>query len=147
MKYIIFSAIFLFFIVGCGSQTEHEAKIESVEKESNEPEWDYRKVNKTYIDSLMVDICSAQGIEIEDLYPLLDSIASDTYEKAVLVDSLKNKGFTVTDWSRGNWMEGPRIVSYTMSDCTCECRLDKLYYATENMGIYKVTERIKCIKD
>jgi hypothetical protein len=84
-------------------------------------------------------------MEFIDFYPILDSIAIDKYEKLVLVDSLKSIGFKVTNWGRGNWMDGPRIVNFTMSNEQCECQVDKLYYSTEQEGKYNVTERIKCI--
>ena len=93
---------------------------------------------------LMNDICSLKKLEFIDLYPILDSIASDKYEKLVLVDIMKSKGFKITNWGRGNWMEGPRIVCFTMSNGQCECQISKLYYPTEEKGRFKVTERIEC---
>ena len=70
----------------------------------------------------------------------------DIQDKINLVDALKTKGFKVASSSRGNWMEGPRIVSFTMAMQQCECQVDKLYYSTDQESLYKVTERIKCKK-
>jgi len=92
----------------------------------------------------MIDICLTKDIEFMDLYPRMDSIFSDKGENLILVDSLKTKGFKVTNWGRGNWVEGPRIITFTLSNGQCECQVDKLYYTTEQEPKYKVTERIKC---
>lgn len=117
---------------------------DNFEKEQFDIDLDYKKVNQTYLDTLMNQICSTGNIEFIDLYPISDTIASDNMEKLILVDKLKAKGFTVTDWGRGNWQEGPRIISFRMTDTHCECQIDKLYYSTENKDKFKVTERIKC---
>ena len=158
MKQLILTTIILSVLWGCGNLSrknnsieikdkfEKEAISENLESDSQKNEWDYQEVKRNYIDLLMLDICITQDIEIIDLYPILDSIASDEYENLILVDSIRAKGFEVTNWSRGNWMEGPRIVSFTMSNEECECQVDKLYYSTEQKGKYKVTERIKCKK-
>ncbi len=146
------------FLWGCDNQIQKDNSIETkdkiaketnsanLESDSKDKEWNYLEVKRSYVDSLILDTCSAQNIEIIDLYPILDSIASDKYENLILVDLLKTKKFKATDWGRGNWMEGPRIVSYTMSNENCECQVDKLYYSTEHAGKYKVTERLKCRK-
>lgn len=92
----------------------------------------------------MMDICSAKDLEFIGFYPVLDSISSDKYERSVLVNSLKEKGFDITGWGRGNWTEGPRIVSYEMSNGQCGCKVLKLYYSTDQRTKYRVTERITC---
>lgn len=121
---------------------EKESKI--VQLDMNDSQ--YKEVKKEVFDSLLTDICSSKDLEFMDLYATIDSISSAKYEKLILVDSLKSKGFKVINWGSGNWMEGPRIVSFTLSNGTCECQVDKLYYSTEQENRYKVTERIKCIK-
>ncbi|WP_430817552.1 hypothetical protein [Carboxylicivirga sp. RSCT41] len=155
MRQIVIATIYFSILCGCNipikkdtpvevkNNIEKKTTLENQENESRKNNLTYREVKKNYIDSLMIDICSTQGIEFVDLYPMLDSIASDKYESLVLVDSLKMKGFKVTNWGRGNWMEGPRIVSITMLNEQCECKIDKLYYSTDQVGKYKVTERIK----
>lgn len=153
MKQIFFIIVLLSFFWGCNNQPKQdtingsdaisEIKNEA-ELEQSVNEWNYKEVGSNYIDTLIVDICSTQDLEFIDLYPIMDSIASDKYESLVLHDLLKDNGFEITNWGRGNWMEGPRIVSFTMSNGKCECQIDKLYYSTENEDEYKVTERIKC---
>lgn len=158
MRKTLIVTIVLFVLWGCEnqsqkeisaeskSQTEKYSKAEDLENTSEEDGWNYTEVKRHYIDTLMFDVCSTNDMEFIDLYPTLDSIASDKYENLNLVDLLKIKNFEVTNWSRGNWMEGPRIVSFTMSNQLCECQIDKLYYSTEQEGKYNVTERIKCHK-
>jgi len=106
--------------------------------------WGYKEVKREFLDTLMRTTCSGEDLEFIDLYPILDSISSDEQEHLVLLESLKSIGFEATHWGRGNWMEGPRIVSYTMSNGSCECQVDKLYYSTKAKNQYRVTERIKC---
>lgn len=125
---------------------ENESKTQELDRDTTESGWNYKEVKRNYIDSLMLGICTTQDIEFIDLYPVLDSVASDKYEKLVLVDSLKSIGFKVTNWGRGNWMEGPRIINFTLSNGQCECYVDKLYYSTAEKDKFKVTERIKCNK-
>jgi len=148
MRQIITISIIPLFLWSCNNKTNNKVDLKTQESDSSfaEIEWNYREVRQSYVDSLMLDICSTQDAEFIDLYPFLDSIASDKDEKLVLVDSLKSIGFKVTEWGRGNWMKGPRIVNVTMTNQQCECQIDKLYYSINQDGKYKVTERIKCKK-
>lgn len=158
MRQIIIAATIVFLLLSCDHQTEKkvspenhnrtekESEAQNLESTSNQKGWNYEEVKQNYIDSLMLDICSTSDLEFFDLYPILDSIASDKYENSILVDLLKTKGFKVINWGRGNWMEGPRILNFTLSNQQCECQVDKLYYSTEQERKYKVTERIKCKK-
>lgn len=155
MKQIILTIIILSTLWSCDNQIKKEVSAENhsqIENESKtqdlyrnvENGLNYKEVKLIYIDSLLLDICSTQDFEFIDLYPVLDTIASDKHEKLFLVDSMKSIGFEVTNWGRGNWMYGPRIVSFTMSNEQCECQVDKLYYSTNQTNKFKVTERIKC---
>lgn len=155
MRQFAITTIFSLLIWSCNNQSTEsgntaipdqieEVSEQSVEGSNDENEWKYIEVNRDRFDSLMANICSTEDLEFLNLYPIIDSIASDKYENLILVDSLKAAAFKVTNWGRGNWMEGPRIVSFTMSNQQCECQVDKLYYSTEQEGKYKVTERIKC---
>lgn len=158
MKQTIIVTIILSTLWSCDNQTkkeastkdqngiENEMQTQDLDSTSTETGWNYKEVERKNIGSLLLNICSTSDLEFIDLYPTLDSIASDKYESLILVDSLKTKGFQVIEWGRGNWMEGPRIVSFTMSDQQCECQVDKLYYSIDQKGKYKVTERIKCKK-
>lgn len=157
MRYFTKTTIIILLLWSCNNPSKENDATEtldqiedvndqSVESRSAESEWNYREVNRDYFDSLLVNICSTEDLEFMNLYPLIDSIASDKYENLILADSLKKRDFELVNSGRGNWMQGPRIVSITMSNQLCECQLDKLYYSTEQEGKYKVTERIKCKK-
>lgn len=146
-KYIFSGIFFLYVLGGCNHPAqEPHTSTALLDSTSQEHEWTYITVKQNSIDSLINNICSEQGFEFIDLYPPLDSIASDPYENLTLVNALQKKGFQITNWGRGNWMEGPRIVNFTMSNSQCECHIDKLYYSTDQKGSYRVTERIKCLE-
>jgi len=98
------------------------------------------------LDMLMKDICATEPLEFSNLYSTVDSIAGDEYEKLILLQILKSKGFSTIQWGRGNMTDGPRIVSFILTNNECSCEVDKLYYSTETKGTYRVTERIKCLK-
>lgn len=102
------------------------------------------KRDKKKIDLTTKTICEIEQLEFTDIYDKLDSISDDKFERLVVVEKLKTIGFTKTDWGRGNWELGPRIVSITLTNGQCDCRVDKLYYSTNAKGTYKVTERIVC---
>lgn len=141
MKTIITISILTLFC-SCMNTVEKEVQFET--ESSVDESGGYRKVERDYLDSLLKDICTTEHIEFTDFYKVLDSISSDEFENLILVDSLKSKDFEVTNWGRGNWMKGPRIVTFTMTRGQCECHVDKLYYSMKEEGKYKVTERIKC---
>lgn len=107
-------------------------------------------INEIYYEEIsremlpLYGLCSPDALEIIDYYSLMNAIPSDEEEHLMLVELLKSKGFEVTNYGRGNWEFGPRIVSYTLQTDQCECQVDKLYYSTEQENTYRVTERIKC---
>jgi hypothetical protein len=117
----------------------------SIVKSENE-ETKYKIVESEIFANVLNDICSIEAIEFSNLYPILDSIPSDEFEKLIIVDSLKAKGFEILDWGRGNWLNGPRIVTYNLSNGQCECQVDKMYYLSKLENNFRVTERIKCKK-
>ena len=89
-----------------------------------------------------------QYIEFPALYDsLVTSIPEDNQEQLQLVQLLKNKGFKITQYGRGNYPpRGARIVSVDMTNETCNCNVNKIYYFTVSDDHYEVAERIKCIK-
>lgn len=95
--------------------------------------------------SLFENICSVSPMEFTDLYPSIHSISDDVHESLQLVQTLKKLGFEIKDWGRGNFQSGPRIVSFTLQKDSCKIRVDKLYYSTDTVGTFRVTERIKKI--
>ena len=109
-KYIV---CFLAMVSGCTTTKPPKVAFDFNEM-SNEKE--YKEVSQILMDSLLTEICTIENSEFIDLYPVPETVALDGFEKLILVEKLKTKGFTVTNWGRGNWQEGPRIVSYTMAD-------------------------------
>lgn len=124
---------------------QEDSKSSITDKEANAKS-EYTKIDKTKLITALKDVCSIGAFEVIDLYPILDSIPNDEHENLVLVDSMKRKGFRITNSSQGNWIEGPRIVSFALSNSQCDCQIDKLYHSTEMSKAYRVTERIKCEK-
>lgn len=88
-----------------------------------------------------------QTIALPELYDALiteAAIPDDGDERLLLVQILKQKGFTVTDWGRGNMPDGPRIVSLTLVKEHCSCRVDKKYAASLVSGYLQRSEQISC---
>ncbi|PLW94685.1 MAG: hypothetical protein C0592_02120 [Marinilabiliales bacterium] len=84
-------------------------------------------------------------VEFPEIYDSLAySIPDDSTESLVIVQILKEKGFVITNWGRGNHPRGPRIISITMVKEDCECVVSKLYYSTNTEGMYEMTEWVKC---
>ena len=67
-------------------------------------------------------------IEFPELYnQLANKIPDDKNEKLILVEKLKNKGFEVKSYGRGNYPPlGPRIISVKLKSKNCECEVDKI---------------------
>lgn len=139
-----FEALVLMFLLVCSCSNNQSEEVNKPTKVVLEDGWNYREVSRDYMDTLMLDVCSSEDLEFIDLYSITDSIAADQFEKLVLIDALKNRGFEVTQWGRGNWMKGPRIVNYTVEGPNCKCHVDKLYYSTKHQNEFRVTERISC---
>lgn len=146
-QFTIVTTIFL-FLTSCSNPPKEIKKLTINNQEEliiyNDD--NFKKLNLLDFDSLVNNICSTKAVELENIYPTIDSIASDKYENLILVNTLKARGFKVTNWGRGNWEFGPRIVSFTLATENCECQVDKLYYSTDKKGEFKVTERIRCNK-
>lgn len=128
-------------------EKEKETPSEKTEKTTKKSEVNSEfKVSKIKdYPTLFENICSVSPMEFIDLYPRVRSISDDAHEKSIFVDSLKKRNFEVKDWGRGNFEQGPRLVSFTMQKDSCKIRVDKLYYKTDTVGTFRVTERIKAI--
>lgn len=99
---------------------------------------------KDILATWLKDPCSREKeYEFYSLYEKQSEIKSDQDEKLMLMDSLKARGFKVVKWGRGNWMEGPRIVCFTLQKEDCVCHVDKLYYSPGKDSLMTVTERIR----
>ena len=131
MKYV-FTALLLFSIISY-SQTK---------KTNSEQDFNDKIVD------FAIDNCEDKFIELPDLYEkTTGKIADDENEKLILVDKLKNRGFKVINWGRGNNPPlGPRIIALTLKNGNCDCEVIKIYYSTADESQYQMTEKIKCIK-
>lgn len=139
---------FLFF--SCQNQEGTEKlspeKAEDSTDKNETPSTEFQSATLTENPSLFENICSVSPMEFTDLYGSIHSISDDAHEKVMLVDTLKKQGFEVKDWGRGNFDLGPRLVSFTLQKDSCKVRVDKLYYSTDTVGTFKVTERISLVK-
>jgi hypothetical protein len=91
-------------------------------------------------------LCTVMDYEFTDLYELTSDIPND--EHFILKKYLEDKDFVQTNWGRGNWDKGPRIVVLDFEKAGCLCSLIKKYYSDydgkKDQKLYKVTEEIKC---
>lgn len=88
---------------------------------------------------------NSREIELKDLYDSLTrKIPDDQNEKSIIVQILKRKGFTITNWGRGNFANGPRVIIYNLKNKNCECEVAKYYYSTADSATYLRTEAISC---
>ena len=97
---------------------------------------------------LAIENSNGESVEFPELYDkLVTKIADDNNEKLKLVEKLKQKGFKVTNWGRGNHPpHGPRIIIINLKKDSCECEVAKIYYSTVDDTLYNMTERISCKK-
>jgi len=87
-----------------------------------------------------------QLIEFPTLYDeLCTEIADDSAESLILAEHLKDRGFEVINWGRGNFPpRGARIVILTMQRETCFCEVSKTYLLTTLDNHYQLSEQIRC---
>lgn len=95
---------------------------------------------------LAIESSRGKTIQFPDLYDTLTSvIAKEDVEKVVLVDKLKNRGFEVIKWGRGNNSPlSPRIINYEMRRKDCKCEVTKMYQITLEDSRYQMIESLRC---
>ncbi len=105
------------------------------------PELRTVEATRSEMAALLTDFCQSFNYEFIDLYGPDEKPRNDDF--LTLDDPLKNAGFEVTSYGRGNWTRGPRFISLALEkgDCTCEV---KKFYHGNGQQIEKVTERIIC---
>ncbi len=111
----------------------------------------FSQENKNFIDKtidFLISEKSNQNIEFFDLYDNLQTeILEDDKEKLILVEKLKNRGFVIEDYGRGNYPPvGARIVIVKMRRKECKCEIAKIYYYTTIDNFFEIRERIKCFE-
>lgn len=139
---LLFFAITSIIFASCGEKKEATSENKETPDTSEQASSDFKKLSYKATPLDFATVCKTDSIEYIDLYPRIHSIAIDSTEKLILVQQLKENGFTVEHWGRGNFMQGPRMVSITMKKDDCTLRVDKLYYDTDTVGTFRVTERI-----
>jgi hypothetical protein len=133
MRYIILISILLFFPWSIYSQSQViQSKNDLIEN----------------IIEILIEKGQDTFVEFPELYENLSKgIPDDKDEKLILVEKLKNKGFKVIDWGRGNYPPlGPRIITVSLKNNNCDCYVIKIYYLTVIENEYIMTEKIKCKK-
>lgn len=111
----------------------------------------FSQEKKDFIDKtidFLISEKSNQNIEFFDLYDNLQTeILEDNKEKLILVEKLKNRGFLIEDYGRGNYPPvGARIIIVKMRKEECKCEIAKIYYYTTIDNLFEIRERIKCFK-
>jgi len=103
------------------------------------------------LDKLALNFCDSFSLEINGLYPVLDTLPSLMNDSTLIKLLLIKKGFTQIDWGSGNWEKGPRFLylKFNKGDCTCKTFKKYYYNKKTNDGFYDlhVTERIICNSD
>lgn len=107
--------------------------------------------NLNDLDALTFNFCDSFSIEVNGLYPILDSLPSLINDSTLIKVLLIKKGFAQVDWGSGNWEKGPRFIylKFKKGDCTCNT-FKKYYYNKKiNDGLFdlRVSERIICNSD
>lgn len=139
----------IFIAISCSekSQTtavETQKEVEKKVERDFEFIWEAKPKTITDLDN-DIKILS-DSLALEFVYPIREKIPKN--DSLIIVHKLKQKGFKIIDSGRGNWMNGPRIISYTLESNDMACRVDKLYYSDSiesNDGKYKVSERLACL--
>lgn len=123
-----FTFIILIFLVSC--KQEKITRIKNFEEN---------------IVDFVIEQKNNREIELKDLYDSLTrKIPDERNEKSIIVQILKRKGFKITNWGRGNFANGPRVIIYNLENKNCECEVSKYYYSTTDSITYLRTETISC---
>jgi hypothetical protein len=97
------------------------------------------------IDQIIENLSDSLSLEFVDLYH--DTREIPEIDSSILTAKLKGKQFELKNYGRGNWKRGPRIISYWLESKDFICRVDKLYHSdTTIKGVYRITERIGCLR-
>jgi hypothetical protein len=98
-----------------------------------------------------IDPCDTFSIEVENIYPEIESLLPAHLDTVYLDNDLKSKGYKTVKSGWGNFQEGPRMLSIELSNGNCNCKVYKKYILMHIIGengqiknYYKVVERIVC---
>lgn len=96
---------------------------------------------------LTIESSTGELVQLPELYEhLADGIPDDKDERSILVGNLKERGFKITGWGRGNMPPfGPRVVAFTLQRGSCVCEVTKAYYSTPAQdSAFQCIEGIRC---
>lgn len=88
--------------------------------------------------------CGPEGWSAEFIYTGLQDIPEDKDERSLFVAQLRKQKYDQVESGRGNWEDGPRILSYTYRKNDCRCIVKKRYRSVEGESLYEVSEDIFC---
>jgi len=144
-QYIFLSLIFF----SCSENNANRSEIKSQQTK--------RKLVKTKIIDIKefkkdhINPCDTFSIEVENIYPEIDSLPPAHLDTAYLDNNLKIRGFKTFKSGWGNFQDGPRMISLELSDGSCNCNVYKKYVLRKRIdengqtkNYYKVVERIVC---
>lgn len=103
------------------------------------------------LDKLTFNFCDSFSVEVNGLYPILDTLPSLMNDSTLIKVLLIKKGFSQVDWGIGNWEKGPRFLYLKFKKGDCTCKTFKKYYYNKKMndGFFdlRVSERMICNSD
>lgn len=113
---------------------------------------DFKKMSYKTFDFEKEDFCESEPIIFIDIYDELVSYIKDKNERIQIVEKLKQKGFKINGIKYLNWFGKSKIIRVSLINNKCNCVVEKLYrydYSkpSEIENIFKVTERIYCMKE
>ncbi len=117
---------------------------ENFENSWTQDNYQIQKIVKEQISELLNNRCSKIDYEVINIYPNIEEPRED--DTLYLINILEEIGYEMTNYGRGDWTGGPRIISFHYKKGNCLCEVSKLYYGS-NKVIEKITERINCIED
>lgn len=110
---------------------------------------DFKKTNYKTFDFNNKDFCETEPIVFVDIYDSLVSYIEDKNKPIVIVEKLKQRGFTINNIIYSDWTGESKIIRVSLKNNKCNCIVEKLYrydYSkpSEAINIFEVTERIHC---
>ncbi len=108
----------------------------------------YLKMTRKQFRKLNLNFCDTFSLVFTCFYPIIDTLMNAENERVYLHHILLSKGFTMVNWGRGNWENGPRFIDEEFKKDSCHCTVYKIYfnYHKQKNGYYnlKVKEKIFC---
>lgn len=102
------------------------------------------KVSKD-IDSIVHKLNDSVSAEFIDIHP--DTREIPDLDSSVLVKKLLLNNFSIESQTDTTWSRGPKMTIYFLESKNLFCLVEKLYHSdTTIKGVYRVTERIACLK-